>query len=202
MFRSSITVMGASGICSSHALAMLDAGGVARDSRMQGEEQSDTIPPKMRILRCRFPFPDQEPPVRMPEPCSDKCPNYDAETLRRHNKIKRDDRELQDALRSFANWFYEPGQDLEEQIRFAAELYTREDHSGTCIPKTILFMHYKHLQFSSYKTLTLSEKAKAAIKGAPAASWPDGEPASGATTWNQMFASYSHRYDSPDEPER
>lgn len=131
----------------------------------------------------------------MPEPCSAKCPNYDARRLRQHSRIKLDDPELLAAIVSFAEWFYAPGQDLEEQVHYAAELYTRRDHDGTCVPKTILFAHYKHLQFTSYgEPLQPSEAARAALRGETVASWPDGELASGAT-WNEIFGVYSSRYE-------
>ena len=131
----------------------------------------------------------------MPEACSGKCPLYDAETLSRHSILAVDDPELLVALRSFAAWFYEAGQNIEDELRFAARLYTRDDHDGTCIPKTILFAHYKSIQFDSYGPhLRLSDAARAAVRGEAVGSWPDGEIASG-TTWNQMFAMYSLRYE-------
>ena len=131
----------------------------------------------------------------MPEACSAKCPRYDAETLRLHSSIERDDPELLAALRSFADWLYVPGQNIEEEIRYAAELYTRDDHSGTCIPKALLFAHYKGIQFNSYgPQLKMSEAANGAVRGEAVASWPDGEVASG-TTWNEMFAGYSRGYE-------
>jgi len=130
----------------------------------------------------------------MPEQCSAKCPRYDAGVMGLHSSIAPDDPELLAALRSFADWLYEPGQDIEEQIRYAAQLYTRDDHSGTCIPKTLLFAHYKGLQFDPYSNRRMSEAALAAVKGEAAASWPDGEIASG-TSWNEMFGGYSRRYE-------
>lgn len=149
----------------------------------------------MRILRCRFPFPPQDPPVVMPEACSARCPKYDAGSILLHASMPPDDPELLATLRSFADWLYVGGQDLDEQIRYAAQLYTRDDHDGTCLPKTLLFAHYKHLQFSSeVEPLQLSDAARAAMKGEPVRSWPDGELASG-TTWNEMFGIYSEGYD-------
>ncbi len=154
------------------------------------------MPPS--IVRCRYPFPAQDPPVVMPEACSAKCPNADAKALARHAKIARGNKQLLEALWSFARWFYdEPDEAIAEQVRYAAELYTRPDHAGTCIPKTILFAHYKHLQFNSYgPALKVTAAAHAAARGETVASWPDGELASGRT-WNEMFASYGARYDAP-----
>lgn len=130
----------------------------------------------------------------MPEPCSEKCARYDARLAKKHARIEPDDPELQAALRSFAAWFYAAGQDIEGQIRYAAELYTRRDHTGTCIPKTILFAHYKHLQFdSSGEPLRLSDAARTAVNGEPVASWPDGEEAAGEE-WGVLFARYGERY--------
>jgi hypothetical protein len=73
------------------------------------------------------------------------------------------------AIRSFTEWFFHPDEDKEtywiaETVRYAADLYTRADHTGTCIPKTVLFAYYKGVQFSS---------------GDPVASWPEGEVRSG-----------------------
>lgn len=122
----------------------------------------------MQILLCRFPFPLQDPPLRMPEECSAKCPRYDAGMTRLHANIMPDNPELLASLRSFADWLYVAGQDLDEQIRYAAQLYTRDDHDGTCIPKTLLFAHYKHLQYTSEdEPLQLSDAATAAMKGQP-----------------------------------
>jgi hypothetical protein len=147
------------------------------------------------ILRCRFPFPPQDPPVVMPEACSAKCPHYDANVLAGHTTINEDDPDLLEALDSFLAWFYKPGQDIDEQRRFAAELYVRKDHTGTCIPKTVLFMHLKHLQFDSdHRLLELTAEAAAALKGRVVASWPDAERCSGQT-WNEMFARYLARYE-------
>lgn len=151
-----------------------------------------------RIVRCRFPFPQQNPPVEMPEPCSEKCPNYDAASFAQRAEIEVDDSELVNTIRDFAAWFYAPGQEaslIDEQVRYAASLYTRQDHSGTCVPKTMLFAHYKHLQFSSgWPMLELSPAAAAALRGEEIASWPEGGPARGRT-WNVMFAQYSRGYD-------
>ena len=148
----------------------------------------------MPILHCRFPFPEQDPPLVLHESCSAKCPRYDAEVLTLRKGMESDDPELVVALRSFADWLYVPGQDLEEQIRFAGKLYVREDHEGTCLPKTLLFMHYKHLQFTYDEPLELSKEARAAFKGKVVGSWPDGERCAGST-WNEMFAEYSRRYE-------
>lgn len=149
----------------------------------------------MRVVTCRFPFPPQDPPIEMPEPCSSKCPLYDARTFALHGKLAEDDPELLKTLKSFADWMYQPGQDLDEQIRYAAQLYTRDDHDGTCIPKTILFAHYKSLQYNSYGPgLQVRAEALAAFKGEPSACWPDGEIASGVT-WNELFGGYSKGYD-------
>lgn len=155
---------------------------------------------KSRILKCRYPFPAQDPPVTMPEPCSAKCPNADAAILAQHASTDPGDEELQATLWSFARWFYDEPDDLiAAQVRYAAQLYTRSDSDGTCIPKTILFAHYKNLQFNSDgPPLKLSNHARAAIRGELVPSWPDGEPASG-TTWNQMFEGYSLGYDQPLE---
>ncbi|MEO8035202.1 MAG: hypothetical protein ABI837_12275 [Acidobacteriota bacterium] len=149
----------------------------------------------MPILKCRYPFPSQDPPVNMPEECSAKCPHYDRSILAIHDTIAEDDPQLLRTLRSFAEWLYMPGQNLDEQIRYAAQLYVRPDHSGTCIPKTLLFAHMKHLQFTSYgPVLELSGAAQAAFRGERAASWPDGEPAAG-TTWNEMFGHFNRSYE-------
>jgi len=148
------------------------------------------------IVRCRFPFPAQEPRVILPEGCSAKCPNYEPQRFALHGAIAPDDPVLLEQLRSFAEWLYLPGQDYEQEIRHAALLYARTDHSGTCIPKTMLFMHYKHLQYSSYgPTLELRPEALEAIRGNQTPSWPDGEPAA-CDSWNKMFGFYSDRYDS------
>lgn len=151
-----------------------------------------------RILRCRFPFPPQDPLVEMPEPCSSKCPNFDADLARQHATMSETDATLLATIRNFADWFYKPGQSeemLDEQIRHAAKLYVRRDHTGTCVPKTVLFMHYKLLQYSTYTApLELSEYARAALQGKDTLSWPDGESAHGLT-WNGMFGRYSSRYE-------
>jgi hypothetical protein len=150
-----------------------------------------------KVLTCRFPFPPQEPPIVMPESCSEKCPNYDADILGKHAEIRPDDRQLLAAIRSFAEWFYEPGQDIEPQIRYAANLYTRSNHAGTCIPKTILFAHYKILQLSSYGGAPrVRKEAVRALAGEEVASWPEGEIASGSS-WNALFGLYSAGYDEP-----
>lgn len=152
----------------------------------------------MRILKCRFPFPDQDPPVNMPEACSSKCPNADETLLAMHDTIPRDDPELQEALRQFARWFYDASvtdKELEEQIRHAAELYTRAGITGTCIPKTILFMHYKHIQYSNYtEPMKVSDAARQACRGETVASWPDGALACGIS-WNAMFRELTMSYD-------
>ena len=132
----------------------------------------------------------------MPESCSAKCPLYEAAALEEHARISPDDPELLATIRSFAEWFYAKGKDVEAQVRYAAQLYTREDHDGTCIPKTLLFAHYKQLQFDVYGAPDLTPFARAAVKGRPVASWPDGYEAS-CTTWAEMFREYSRRYDSP-----
>ena len=92
----------------------------------------------------------------------------------------------------FAKWFFAESEDLEEPIRYAADLYTREDHSGTCIPKTLLFAYYKLLQFDAAPAI--SETARAAIRGELVHSWPDGEIRSGPT-WDQMFREYTSQYE-------
>lgn len=132
----------------------------------------------------------------MPEGCSGKCPLYDAGILAMHSTISPDDPELLAALRSFAQWFYVKDQNLDEQIRFAAQLYTREDHAGTCIPKTLLFAHYKQLQLDVYGAREVSPVARAALKGLPVASWPEGDLA-GGDTWAEMFFDYTRSYDVP-----
>ena len=149
------------------------------------------------ILRCQFPFPPQAPSVSMPESCSSKCPRYEAAIVKEHSRVAPDDPELLATIRSFAEWFYATGKDVEPQVRYAAELYTREDHDGTCIPKTLLFAHYKQLQLDVYGAPELSPAAGAALKGRPVASWPDGIEASGPT-WAEMFHQYSRRYDDPE----
>ena len=127
-----------------------------------------------------------------------RCPRADAAAFARHAKIKPDDGTLLAAIRDFVAWFYAPGQpqsQLDEQVQYAAELYTRRDHDGACIPKTVLFAHYKHLQYETYgPTLELSEPARHALQGKTVASWPDGEEARG-DTWNQLFAEYTMGYD-------
>jgi predicted RNase H-like nuclease len=147
------------------------------------------------IVRCRFPFPPQEPRVIMPESCSAKCPNYDARLFALHSSITPTDRALLKALRSFGKWMYADGEDYRQELRHAAHLYTREDHQGTCIPKTMLFMFYKNLQYSTYTDpLKLRPEAAEAMRGNPAPAWPDGELAQG-DSWNNMFGFYSLRYD-------
>lgn len=149
-----------------------------------------------RVLKCRYPFPAQDPPVTMPESCAGRCPNAEPRILWQHARIKRDDQELLAALWSFARWFYdEPDDQIAEQVGYAAELYTRRNHEGTCIPKTLLFAHYKLLQLDPYAaTLKLTDVARAAIRGQEVPSWPDGESAS-CPAWNQMFAGYGARYE-------
>ena len=153
-----------------------------------GECHPVTIP---RVLFCTFPFPAQSPPLQVSHPCVG-CPNADRAILDEHSKLQRDDAELQAAIRSFAKWFLAESEDPEEAIRYAADLYTREDHTGTCIPKTLLFACYKLSQFDFAPEI--SETARAAIKGEPVRSWPDGEIRSGLT-WNQMFREYTSRYE-------
>jgi hypothetical protein len=128
----------------------------------------------------------------MPEECSAKCPLADLELLRGHTGIDSGDAELLEAIRSFAAWFYAPGENAEPEIRYAAELYVRGDHDGTCVPKTLLFAHYKAGQFREQPLL--SEAAEAALRGERVASWPAGEPAVGQT-WRELFAGYSRRYE-------
>lgn len=148
------------------------------------------------ILRCTFPFPHQTPPAQVSDPCV-QCPNADRRILDLHAQIARDDPELVVALRSFADWFFSPeaeARDAAENLRYAADLYTRGDHSGTCIPKTILFAYYKGMQFSDGEAPPLSDAARAALKGLPVASWPDRVLRSGGT-WDELFGDYGRRYD-------
>lgn len=149
-----------------------------------------------RVLTCTFPFPDQTPPVQVSHPCV-QCPNADRAILDLHAKIKRNDPELLAALRSFAAWFFAPEAEarvVEQQIQYATDLYTRTDHSGTCIPKTILFAYYKWLQLSSGYGPELSDSARDALKGVAVASWPDGAVRRGRT-WGASFEDYSARYE-------
>lgn len=85
-------------------------------------------------------------------------------------------------------------EEIEEHLRYAADLYIREDHTGTCIPKTLLFAYYKGLQFMPENPPRLSETAKAALRSKPVSSWPDGEIRSGVT-WNEMFREYTAQYE-------
>lgn len=130
--------------------------------------------------------------MSMPEACSAKCPLADPELLRHHAEIGPRDRKLLAAIRSFAGWFYAPGQNVDAEIRYAAELYVRGDHDGTCVPKTLLFAHYKAGQFGAQPIL--SDAARAALRGEAVASWPSGEPAAGPA-WNEMFRDYGRRYE-------
>lgn len=156
-------------------------------------------PEVKRVLLCTFPFPPQTPPVQVASAC-EHCPNADRNVLDAHATLDRDDPDLQVAIRRFAEWFYHPDvlkepQQIEETIRYAADLYTRADHTGTCIPKTILFAHYKGMQFNSYEPPPrLSDEATAALRGEPTRSWPGGEVQSGRT-WNELFQDYTARYD-------
>ncbi|HXG57520.1 MAG TPA: hypothetical protein VNL91_00660 [Thermoanaerobaculia bacterium] len=147
------------------------------------------------VLRCTFPFPDLTPPVQANAPCVE-CPNADRAILDRHAALARDDSALLTEIRSFIDWFLAPSEPKEfrdEIERYATDLYTRPDHSGTCVPKTVLFAIYKLNQF--YGTPPdLSDNGRRAIRGEPAERWPDGVVASGPT-WNQMFARYGNRYD-------
>jgi hypothetical protein len=149
------------------------------------------------VLRCTFPFPAQSPPLQVSHPCV-QCPNADRAILDEHSKLPLDNAELQEAIRSFAKWFFDETateEELEENIRYAANLYTREDHTGTCIPKTLLFAYYKGFQFyMPDEMVPISETAKAAIRGEPVSSWPDGVIRSGLT-WKQMFGDYTSRYE-------
>ena len=144
-----------------------------------------------RVLLCTFPFPAQSPPVQVSHPC-EQCPNADRAILDQHASIDRDDPELQSAIRSFAAWFFE-GDAREDIARYAAELYTRADHTGTCIPKTILFAYYKGLQFDGESMPPLSATATAALRGEEVESWPAGELRAGET-WNALFRDYTARY--------
>ena len=149
-----------------------------------------------RVLKCTFPFPEQTPPVQVAHPCV-QCPNADRALRDLHATIAPDDPELLVALHAFARWFFAAGikeDTLDGVIRYACDLYTREDHTGTCIPKTILFACYKSMQFDSYFAPQLSDDASAALKGLTVGSWPDGAPRSGRT-WNELFAQYGMRYD-------
>jgi hypothetical protein len=146
-------------------------------------------------VSCTSPFPWQTPAVQVAHPCV-QCPNADRTILDRHAAIARDDAELLEALRSFARWILaEDAREyqVEETIRYATDLYTRPDHTGTCIPKTILFACYKAQQFTG-EPMKLSEAARDALKGLPVPSWPDGSTRSGRT-WNELFKDYSRRYD-------
>jgi hypothetical protein len=154
--------------------------------------------PMPRILLCTFPFPEQSPPLQISHPCV-QCPNADRAILDHHSKLPRDDAELQEAIRSFAKWFFDPSvtaEEMEEHLRYAADLYTREDHSGTCIPKTLLFAYYKLFQFDPDFAPAISETARAALRGEAVRSWPDGK-IRGGVTWDEMFREYTARYDSP-----
>jgi hypothetical protein len=150
-----------------------------------------------RIVRCSYPFPPQDPPVQAQEPCI-SCPNADREVLDLHSTISRDDQELREVIRSLTDWMIADASASfrTDVIRYAADLYTRDDHSGTCIPKTVLFAIYKLLQFDSSggSGLRLSDEATSAIRGETVPRWPDGEPARG-DRWAALFAGYSQRYD-------
>lgn len=149
-------------------------------------------------MLCTFPFPVQSPPVQVASAC-EECPKADRNVLDIHATIDRDDPELQAAVRSFAEWFYHPDvlndrEEIDENLRYAATLYTRDDHTGTCIPKAILFSHYKGMQFNSWGAAPrLSEQAATALRGEPTRSWPDGEVRTGRT-WNELFEEYTARY--------
>jgi hypothetical protein len=148
-----------------------------------------------RVLKCTFPFPDQTPPVQASHAC-EGCPNADRAVLDRHARLKKDNSELVGALRSFAEWFFAPDTApnvIDEYVHYGVDLYTRKDHTGTCVPKTIVFAFYKATQFTVY-TPEVSESARAAWNGQPVASWPDGVVRSGRT-WNELFANYTASYD-------
>jgi hypothetical protein len=151
------------------------------------------------IVHCRFPFPPHDPPVAMPEPCREACPNYDRAAFDARAKMRPDDKDLRRAIDSFLSWFYSAEASpalLDEVGRYAAQLYMRSDHSGTCIPKTVLFAHYKGVQISGPEGIAdqLSTTAQRALRGEEVASWPDGELASG-DTWNALFAAYGRGYE-------
>ncbi len=157
------------------------------------DDQAMTSP--SRVLRCTFPFPDHEPPVQASEPCVG-CPNADRSVLDLHDSIPRDEANLLEAIGSFVDWVMEADEYWRSEVtRYAAELYTRPDHSGTCVPKTVLFAIYKGIQFDSMSDgPPLSDRGIAAVRGEPVERWPDGQTASGAT-WSEMFRNYAKHYE-------
>ena len=151
----------------------------------------------MRVLTCTYPFPDQEPAVEVSQACL-ACPYADRALLELHAAISSDDPELLLQIRSFIEWFFaEPREPayIEEVTRYAADLYTRPDHSGTCVPKAVLFAVYKVRQYDSYvSTPHMTEAAEAAVGGDSVASWPDGEIRR-TLGWSALFRWHSLRYE-------
>ncbi len=139
------------------------------------------------VLRCFFPFPDQDPPVEVSTECG-ACPNAPPE----HpvTRLEVPPAELDERVRAFADRFFvrpdDRNDEYEDVVGYAKEIYTRPTlEYGARVPKTVLFAFYKIGQFPSYGTaLEISEWGRAALDpGNEVASWPDGVPRRGRS-WN------------------
>lgn len=149
-----------------------------------------------RILTCTFPFSDQDPPVETSSPCVE-CPNAARAVLDQHSLIARDDEELLETIRSFAIWLMDAGSEtrIEEVVRYAADLYTRKDHTGTCVPKTVIFAVGKYRSLDSYgDPFKLTPHGKKAVLGEEVECWPTGERRRTIPA-REMFYEYARRYD-------
>ncbi|MBT7457309.1 MAG: hypothetical protein HN796_25705 [Gemmatimonadetes bacterium] len=76
--------------------------------------------------------------------------------------------------------------------KYARELYVRDDHLGSSLPKALLFSIYKHDQFA-WNGLEVTPLCQAILQGEEVKRWP-GKGTTRGPTMSQMLEVYSMRY--------
>ena len=151
-------------------------------------------PPGLKgICTCSLPLPIHCPAVEISQSCvAVRCSIALDQSCEDHDSIKKNDPRLNKATKALVERLVRNPEDRKSVSRYARELYVRDDHLGSSLPKAVLFSIYKHDQFA-LTGFEVTPLCQAILHGEEAERWP-GEGTTRGPTMSQMLEVYSMRY--------
>jgi hypothetical protein len=151
-------------------------------------------PPSLEgICTCSLPLPVQCPAVEISQSCvAVQCPIALEQSCEDHDSIEKNDSRLMKAMRALVKRLVSSPEQRRSVSKYARELYVRDDHLGSSLPKALLFSIYKHDQFA-WNGLEVTPLCQAILQGEEVKRWP-GKGTTRGPTMSQMLEVYSMRY--------
>jgi len=147
------------------------------------------------LCTCVLPLPPRCPMVEVAGTC-DGCPVAASQDCAAHTEIADDDPRLASVIDELVTRIVADEEQRRSIAAYARELYVRDDHAGTALPKTVVFSVYKHGQMSG-SPVRLTDWGHRLFAGDEVERWPHGSKTKGPRAL-EMFEEYSKRYQFPD----